>query len=276
MQLPRGTFREIKRGVRVSDLLEEIERIGFSGICTISYGTENVTLVFRSGKCILADFLGRHGDSAWDELRKADDQEIDAALSTLDEAQIQLSLEFNKSSRIVKTARPGAPGVPARGGTPVKTPADTPRKPVIHPPPVHPLPPVKSPPKHGVPQTPVPSVPEGRMRTPETAASHKPSISDRLPAEPPHAPAHEPVRARAPAATGATRHVVAEKHPDTKTGPEKILADTEESQKNERDTGVESEFESFDSMDLENVADKIRSDCKTMIKHLHLEHLMER
>jgi len=29
-------------------------------------------------------------------------------------------------------------------------------------------------------------------------------------------------------------------------------------------------------MDLENVTEKIRKDCKTMIKQLHLEHLMER
>jgi hypothetical protein len=44
--------------------------------------------------------------------------------------------------------------------------------------------------------------------------------------------------------------------------------------------GVSSSFEkdidTFDTMDLDNVTDKIRNDCKTMIKQLHLEHLMER
>jgi hypothetical protein len=29
-------------------------------------------------------------------------------------------------------------------------------------------------------------------------------------------------------------------------------------------------------MDIDNVTDKIRTDCKTMIKQLHLDHLMER
>ena len=38
----------------------------------------------------------------------------------------------------------------------------------------------------------------------------------------------------------------------------------------------EKDIDTFDSMDLDNVTDKIRNDCKTMIKQLHLEHLMER
>jgi hypothetical protein len=48
-----------------------------------------------------------------------------------------------------------------------------------------------------------------------------------------------------------------------------------------RDTGTpassfENDIDTFDTMDLDNVTDKIRNDCKTMIKQLHLEHLMER
>ena len=38
----------------------------------------------------------------------------------------------------------------------------------------------------------------------------------------------------------------------------------------------EKDIDTFDTMDLDNVTDKIRNDCKTMIKQLHLEHLMER
>jgi hypothetical protein len=41
-------------------------------------------------------------------------------------------------------------------------------------------------------------------------------------------------------------------------------------------TSFDSDIDTFDTMDLENVTDKIRNDCKTMIKQLHLEHLMER
>jgi len=249
MQLPRGTFREIKRGIRVFDLIEEVERIGFSGLCTISYGTENVTLVFRSGKCILADFLGRHGDSAWEELRKADDQEIDAALSTLDEAQIQLSLEFNKSSRITRAAaRPAGPAAPARGAAPAKAPPPLPRKPAVHPPqaPLHTS--VKTPPRHGAPAVPsrMPSHEQVRAHAPGASPSHKPAISERLPAVHEAAPERKAVPAEQ------------EDHPAA------------------GEPGPESDLDTFDTVDLENVADKIRSDCKTMIKQLHLEHLMER
>ena len=41
-------------------------------------------------------------------------------------------------------------------------------------------------------------------------------------------------------------------------------------------TGSESAFDTFDSMNLEQVTDKIRKDCKTMVKNLHLDHLMDR
>jgi hypothetical protein len=41
-------------------------------------------------------------------------------------------------------------------------------------------------------------------------------------------------------------------------------------------SSFEKDIDTFDTMDLDNVTDKIRSDVKTMIKQLHLEHLMER
>jgi hypothetical protein len=41
-------------------------------------------------------------------------------------------------------------------------------------------------------------------------------------------------------------------------------------------SSFEKDIDTFDTMDLDNVTDKIRNDCKTMIKQLHLEHLMER
>ena len=279
MQLPRGTFREIKRGIRVFDLIEEVERIGFSGLCTISYGTENVTLVFRSGKCILADFLGRHGDSAWEELRKADDQEIDAALSTLDEAQIQLSLEFNKSSRILKAPRPAGPAASARGAAPARTPlADAGKRPAAHHPPASPAHPAKSLPKHGIPPAPSPAPEHARVRPAEPPSQHKPSISERLPPVPAPSPARETPRPQAAGLSALQKHVIPGKPPAAEVPPvEKRRAEEYDAQES-ADTGAvaEAELDSFDTMDLENVADKIRSDCKTMIKHLHLEHLMER
>ncbi len=40
--------------------------------------------------------------------------------------------------------------------------------------------------------------------------------------------------------------------------------------------GSENAFDTFDSMNLDQVTDKIRDDCKTMVKNLHLDHLMDR
>ena len=41
-------------------------------------------------------------------------------------------------------------------------------------------------------------------------------------------------------------------------------------------TDLESDFDTIDSMNLNKVTDKIREECKTMVKNLHLDHLMDR
>jgi hypothetical protein len=242
MQLPRGKFREIKKSILVSALLEDLEIAGFSGLCSLSYEGTTGTLVLKSGKCILADFMGHHGDAAWDDLQTIVHHDVDAALSSLDEAQIQLSIEFNKSARIVK---PGTPGGKSSHSQPVPAPAEPKKKPVAHHPPTPPQPPVKTPPRSA---TPPASHPPERapVHRPETVVSHKPPLVQPAPATIP--PAQH------------TRKTGADENP-----PE------------EQDTNsFDQDIDTFDSMDLENVTDKIRSDCKTMIKQLHLEHLMER
>jgi hypothetical protein len=105
MQLPRGTFREIKKNVKFGGLFEELQQTRFSGICTISFGKTNGIIVFKSGKRILAEYENCIGDAAWDELQKIVEENVDVALSTLVVAQIQLSLEFNKSYRILNIAK---------------------------------------------------------------------------------------------------------------------------------------------------------------------------
>lgn len=102
MQLPRGTFREIRKSETIGEILTELERTKFSGICSISSGSGTGTLVLKSGKCILVKFHGKSGDTGWDKLQKNLFEEVDAALSSLDEAQVQLSLEFNKACRLVR------------------------------------------------------------------------------------------------------------------------------------------------------------------------------
>ena len=59
MQLPRGTFREIRKNTTIEDVLKELERTTFSGICSLSSDQGTGTLVYHSGTCILAKFHGK-------------------------------------------------------------------------------------------------------------------------------------------------------------------------------------------------------------------------
>ncbi|PKL63802.1 MAG: hypothetical protein CVV32_12185 [Methanomicrobiales archaeon HGW-Methanomicrobiales-3] len=252
MQLPRGTFREIKKGATIEALLSELESSRFSGLCSISSDAGTGTLVFKSGKCILVKFLGKSGDAGCTELQQKRKSEVDAALSTLDDAQIQLSLEFNKTCRLVKVTRPL--DEPQKSPQPSREPVKKPAPPVhsAAPAPVVKTPPQK-PPASSLFQRPAPpaqptEVPETKPR-PAGPAFHRPA----MPAFP---------ATRAPP-------VSQPKTANADTAGE--IADTPV-----QDSSFEKDIDTFDTMDLENVTDKIRNDCKTMIKQLHLEHLMER
>ena len=235
MQLPRGTFREIKKNQKTGEVLEELERGRFSGICSISCRDEVSTLVLKSGKCILAEYSTFKGDDALENLvyTLADD-EIDAALSSLDDAQIQLSLEFNKAERIIRTGhaapatqKPSAPPVPQVHRTVVK----------------------KTGPDH---------------TSPMNSPKEKPAVLTR----------HLQEKVRQP--------LVGPKNP--LTGPPASIRtppsrpgnkETKEEHSSPR-TETESDLDTFDTMDLEEVTGKFKDECKTMVKNLHLEHLMER
>ena len=257
MQLPRGTFREIKKNETIENLLVELERTRFSGICSISSPSATGTLVFTRGKCILVKFNGKSGDAGWDELQKGVLEEVDAVLSTLDEAQLQLSLEFNKACRLVRGGKPAQQPAARPVPPPHREPAH--HEPVKKPAPAAPAPaaPVKLPPKPApAPAAPVP---------PRPAAPLKPS-----------APAHQPPPKPVPQAPPAQAHP-ASRSPLFQKAEEKPREPGEETAETGPGQGsFEKDIDTFDSMDLENVTDKIRNDCKTMIKQLHLEHLMER
>ena len=183
-----GNFREIKKAELISSILNEMERTKFSGICHISSGPEDGTVVFKSGKCILAKIQHKSGDEAWNKLLKMSNHNVDAAFSDMDEAQVQLALEFNKACRIIK------------------------------------------------------------------AGNTTPSAS------------HDPQKHKAPAYTPS--QIPAHQPQETKKN-----AQTEESPQDT--SSFEQDIDTFDTLDLNDVTDKIRNDCKTIIKQLDLEHLME-
>ncbi len=251
MQLPRGTFREIKKGATIEALLSELESSRFSGLCSISSEAGTGTLVFKSGKCILVKFLGKSGDDGCTELQKNRSSEVDAALSTLDDAQIQLSLEFNKTCRLIKVARPL--------DEPQKA-AQPPREPVKKPaPPAHmaaPAPAVKTPPQK----------PPASSLFQRPAPPAQPELVPE-PAPRPQAASHRPAMPAFP----ATQAPPVPRHETANPAPAEEKADAPA-----QDSSFEKDIDTFDTMDLDNVTDKIRNDCKTMIKQLHLEQLMER
>jgi len=245
MQLPRGTFREIRKKIRASDLLNEIETTRFSGICTISYGTTTGTFVFRSGSCILAKMKDSQADAAWQILREINDKEVDAAFSSLDDAQIGLALEFNKFSKITGT------GIKAH----------------THPSPsqlsVH-LPPAK-----------------------KTAIRHHLVIPTETPDDPhPHSVSNPPpVRSTQDAPGTGSSGVRTEKQKNAKTiitghheARDIKSAEEDNSRKDpscQESGSFEKDIETIGEMDLDNMSEKIRTDCKTIVRQLHLEHLME-
>ena len=241
MQLPRGTFREIRKNEAAGSILLELERTRFSGICSISSGPGKGTLVFREGKCILAKFLGKQGDTGWDELQNILGVEVDAALSSLDEAQIQLSLEFNKACRIVKAGKTGR-----------QAPASLPR--------------------HGHAgtirhHTGEKSLPVSHFAAP--AAPVKPVPEPSAPQEVPLLPEETSLPATSPS-------LLSRKTPAPEAGPAHGIPDVGLPAPDPGASSFDMDIDTLDSMDMENVTEKIRKDCKTMIKQLHLEHLMER
>jgi hypothetical protein len=262
MQLPRGTFREIKKNETIESILSELERTRFTGICNISSGEATGTLVLNRGKCILVKFQGKSGDTGWDELQKFLGTEVDAALSTLDEAQVQLALEFNKTSKLVRGGKTATqPQNPAHAERPAHHEADR-KTTVAH---THPViqpaaPPVKPSPK---PAAPAPAA----TRAPPP---HKtPPVPEPRPQKPPAAHAIQPADSRAGSQIPPAPRAPAPR-------PEQAAPESEEDLSASGKGSFEKDIDTFDSMDLENVTDKIRNDCKTMIKQLHLEHLMER
>jgi len=234
MQLPRGTFREIKKNQKTADVLEELERGRFSGICSISCRDELGTLVMKSGKCILAEYGSWKGEAALEKLLYAFSEEgIDAALSSLDEAQIQLSLEFNKTERIHRT-------VPAAPATNKTTPHIAP--------------------SYG-------AGPQNNKTSPlphRTPASERPTVLMSHPPEKVHRPLASP------------KNPVREPPVSIRVPPLKPEGQATKKESTTAQTAAESDLDTFDSMNLDEVTGKFREECKTMVKNLHLEHLMDR
>jgi hypothetical protein len=254
MQLPRGTFLNIKRSTKVGDLLAELQDIKFTGICTISFGLVNGTIVFKSGKRILVQYKDIFSDAAWDELQKIIGEKVDASLSTLNEAQIKLSLEFNKTCLIVK------------GGKAENTP----------------LLEIPAPNRHTIKKSPLNALKQAQIAT--SISHQKPGIPEATSANRPVT--IEPVRASELPKIISDTHLKKAAHKPLAAVQQKsqIYSQISEEKKPEDaallladsdPSSFEKDIESFETMDVDAITNKIRGECKTLIKQLHLEHLTE-
>jgi len=254
MQLPRGTFLNIKRSKRVGDLLAELQDMKFTGICSISFGQIISTIVFKSGKRILAQYKDIVGDAASEELQKIIGEKVDASLSTLNEAQIQLALEFNKTCL---TGKGGKAENSSLHEIPVPN-QDTIKKSPPAPPVQAQISTSKTPQKPGIPQ----SLPQKRPASVEQVrASELPKIiSD----------AHLKKAAHTPLGAIQQKSQI---YPQISI--EKIPEDTIIVREDTDASSFEKDIETFETMDVDTITNKIRGECKTLIKELHLEHLTE-
>lgn len=252
MQLPRGTFLSIKRSTKVGDLLAGLQEMKFNGVCTISSKSGNGTVVFKYGKRFLAEYQDTNGEPAWDKLLKISAEKVDASLSTLNEAQLQLSLEFNKTALIV-------PGAKAEKTAFLETPEPLHRTR----PPEPPNPPVQPPPG-----------PKTNLQKP-AILKIIPSITSGSGA-PVHAPAPPKIisdsqfrTATQIAAVQLNTQIHAQKPEGNRPG------DLPPDQDDTGSSSFEEDIETFETMDVESIRDKIRGECRTLIRELNLEHLTE-
>ncbi len=252
MQLPRGTFRYIKKDMKLEGILEELQLSKFSGICTISSGSAQGTLVFKSGKRILAEFRNLAGDAAWDEFQKIAGEKVDTSVSTMDDTQIELSLEFNKFCRIGKggklepsplsSAKTDHPMIkkspPVSPGDVFATPPKSLQKPRIQEKPAK-RPSVTFKALH------IPDPPRISGNTFPPPADHKPAVT------------------------------ISQQPPEQDTGEKKRLEDEERHLADIESRNFESDIDAIETMDVDIITSKIRGECKTLIKQLSLEHLSE-
>jgi hypothetical protein len=286
MQVPRGRFSAVKKGMRVCDLLRELEHSRFSGYCVITRGTETGSLVLKNGNCLLVDYENLTGEDAWLSFQYIEEREIDAQLMHLTPAQLDLALEFNQGARIErrKKQRHGAEGgtVPVHGMTEElgSRPGSPPVMTDMYPEEVHAnqksrgAGPVQVKPgqdqdsdngtgislsRRGADST-APSLPADI--TPGTHESSPPPVREPVPKTPVPPVLDEPGAAQGPA--------------DRSGFPESTPVPAREGKEEKSpNAGFIRELAALDAMDLQSMTEKIRMNCRTIVQGLHLEHLLE-
>jgi hypothetical protein len=116
MQIPRGTFRALKRGCDLPALIQELKDTAFCGYCRIAPGSGSITIVFDKGDIRLAEYDTLEGDAALERIVQSGSLTVDAVLHDLSAAQLDLAVEFSPLSVVKPGKRKIMPGQQASPG----------------------------------------------------------------------------------------------------------------------------------------------------------------
>jgi len=240
MQLPRGTFQGIKKDIGWADLLEELQGMRFTGSVNFEVDRKVVNLVFRKGKMVLSEFGSDKGDAALECMTGLGGRNVDASLSEMTDPQLSLALEFNPESRIQNSSR---------------TPRAAPEEKAINIQPARPGEPREIPQESIANVTKIP-VPPVSSTGPSEVISLVEAIERGHAGGEPEKPAPIPVAGP----------------PGERYSNQKKVEDLEETEDNE---SMARDLRALDSMDLDGMSDKIRTNCRFIVEKLNLGHLIE-
>ncbi|MDD1668489.1 MAG: hypothetical protein LUO97_01685 [Methanomicrobiales archaeon] len=247
MQLPRGKFRSVIKGVALHSLIQELAEVRYTGVITITWRHEVITLVIQKGRYILAEFGPLKGDPAWEGMIALGETTIDAILSDFSDAELKLANEFNDACLLSAQAVPRLP----------KVIWEKPREPA-----------------------PVERRPE---RPPQRAPERPP---DRLARAVPPPPPEPPLVKKSAPATAATEMAPGEERevPGVYTQADMAQAIAVTADQGGTDIPppggydelalLHMEMSALDDVDVEHIATKIRKNARGIVKKLHLGHLM--
>jgi hypothetical protein len=96
MQLPRGKFRSVIKGVALNSLIQELAEVRYTGVITITREHEVISLAIQRGRYILAEYGSLRSDPAWEAINALGEAIIDAILADFSDAELKLAIEFNE------------------------------------------------------------------------------------------------------------------------------------------------------------------------------------
>ena len=236
MQLPRGKFRSVIKGVALNSLIQELAEVRYTGVITISWRHEAISLVLQKGRYILAEYGSLKGDSAWEGMIALGETTVDAILSDFSDSELKLAMEFNEPCLLSAQAVPRAPRAmrekPKEPAPVERPPVRPPDLPAMSPPP----PPISPPPL------------TEEAPAPETATGEEPETPK----------AWTPVDM-------AQAIAVAQDQAEVETPPPGGYDEL---------ALLHMEMSALDDVDVEHIATKIRKNARGIVKKLHLGHLM--